>query len=105
MPQMKYEASFVAQQYLMNDLSFFISLRACVVHVEPSDLHILRQVSFLKLGLANTGCHSDESLTVAASLVSLPPLPVGLLPGRPASLECFGFRVSTIFVLALPMTG
>lgn len=105
MREMKYEASFVARHYLMNDLSLLITLRACVVHVEPSDLHILRQVSFLNLGLANTGCHSVESLTVAASLVSLPPLPVGLLPGRPASLECFGFRVSTIFVLALPMTG
>ena len=103
--KMTNEAAFVAHHYLMDDLSLLVSLRTCLVHVEPPNLYILGHISFLKLSSSNTVSGSGTALTVDASLASLPPLPVGVLPGRPASLECFGFRVSTIFVLALPMLG
>ena len=89
----------------MYDLSFFVSLCTGFVHIEPPDLPKHNEVSLLHENLARRARHTADSLTVDASRDSFPPFPVGVLPGRPESLECFGFRVSTTLVLALPMTG
>ena len=85
----------------------FLSLLARVLYMLSR--RTCRQANkLLQSGLSVHVCYVLSAvmtvvLTVDASRCSLPPLPAAVLLGLLESFECFGLRLSTVLVLALPM--
>ena len=95
--------------HLMNNLSRLVPLCCLAVHLEAPNLQrcsacIDEEVSaapcheWLCRPISNQSTQSNCAQTVAASLCPLP-----ALLGRLASLECFGFRLSSACVRAFPI--